>query len=336
MRRRLTSAIRARWPSASDILDAFRAGLTLIDQMARRRQVGVVLLYHRIAHSPGDPSTELVPAVSALSFKGQMRWLRLLFRAVPAASFPAAVDQRRFWQRFPISVTFDDEVPEHCEWALPVLRETGVGATFFLTGLCVDAPRATWWELLQGAVNADLPLDPLVGPGDVHSRAERVKMMQPQERDGVVRALERMGARASNGALTRDQLIAIATEQEVGFHTRRHDFLPVLPSRDLTRALHEGRETLEDALGRRLDLIAYPHGGAGRREALAASRAGYRLGFTTSQKGWSPGMDPLRIGRIEVREESPGSLARRLARVLARTPEAVGGSRIETSRAPSS
>jgi peptidoglycan/xylan/chitin deacetylase (PgdA/CDA1 family) len=316
---RLASAMRTRWPSIPDILDAFRAASTLIDQMARRRRGGAVLLYHRIAPSAGDPSTELVPAVSVSTFRRQMRWLRLFFRAVPARTLPAAITDRRVWQRFPIAVTFDDENPEHVEWALPILRETQVGATFFLTGLCLDGPQATWWELLQGAVDADLPLDRLLGGGDIHSRAERVKLMQPQQRDGLVRALERMGARAPNRAMTPEELIAVATEHDVGFHTLRHDYLPVLPPQDLNRALNEGRETLEEALGRRIDLIAYPHGGAGRREAVAARRAGYRLGFTTAPRGWSPTMDPLRIGRIEAGEERVGSVARRLADVLVRT-----------------
>jgi peptidoglycan/xylan/chitin deacetylase (PgdA/CDA1 family) len=287
--------------------------------MVRRRQGGIVVIYHRIAPSAGDPARELVPAVSVSTFGRHMRWLRLFFRAVPAGTLPAAVRERRAWQRFPIAVTFDDENPEHFYWALPVLRRTKVNATFFLTGLCLDGPRSTWWELLQGAVDTDLPLDGLVGGGDIHTRAERVKVMQPEQRNELVRALERMGANAPNRAMTPQELIAVATEHDVGFHTLRHDFLPVLPPQDLSRVLLEGREALEEALGRPLDLIAYPHGGAGRREASAARRAGYRLGFTTKPTGWSPTMDPMLIGRIEVGEERVGALARRLADVLVGT-----------------
>jgi peptidoglycan/xylan/chitin deacetylase (PgdA/CDA1 family) len=310
--------LRTRWRSISHVLDAFRATAILIVQMARRRRGAVVLLYHRIAPTAGDPSTELVPAVSVSTFRRQMRWLRLFFRVVPTGTLPAAVTERRVWQRFPIAVTFDDENSEHVDWALPVLRQTHVDATFFLTGLCLDGPRATWWDLLQGAVDADLPLDRLLGGGDIHTRAERVKLMQPEQRDGLVRDLERMGARTRSRAMTADELVALASEQDVGFHTRRHDYLPGLAGQDLDRALQEGREALEEALGRRIDLIAYPHGAAGRREAVAARRAGYRLGFTTAPRGWLPTMDPMRIGRVEVGEERVGSVARRLAEVLVR------------------
>ena len=312
----LTSAKRRRALSIPDVLDTFHATRILIGQMARRRRVGIVLLYHRVAPSAGDPSTELVPAVSASTFRRQLRWLRRFFRVVPAATLPAAIAERRAWQRIPIAVTFDDESPDHVESALPILREARVRATFFFTGVCLHGPRATWWELLQGAMDAELPLDRLLGDGDIHTRAERIKRMKPNERNALVSALTRVGARAPKSAMTSEELLAVAAEHDVGFHTLRHDFLPALPAPDVNRALREGRETLEQAVGRRLDLIAYPHGGAGRRVAAAARRADYRLGFTSAETAWSPSMDPLRIGRIEVEEESVGYLARRLARLL--------------------
>jgi peptidoglycan/xylan/chitin deacetylase (PgdA/CDA1 family) len=296
------------------VRDGISAASTLINQMAKGRRTGIVLLYHRVAPSAGDPSTELVPAVSVATFERQMRWLRRCFRVVPATLLPTVVAERRVWQRFPVAITFDDEKPEHVEWVLPVLREAGISATFFLTGLCLQDPRPTWWDVLQGAVDADLPLDHLLGDGDVHTRAERMKRMQPERRAQVVRGLEHIGARAPTRTMTPQELIAVAAQHDVGFHTLRHEFLPVLPPQALDQALQEGREALEKAVGRRINLLAYPHGGAGDREVAAARRAGYRLGFTTAGGvGWTPTMDPLRIGRTEVGEERVGTLIRQLA-----------------------
>ena len=317
---RLTSAIGGRWAATLDMLDALIAGCLLIGQMARRRRLGLVLLYHRIAPSAGDPDAELVPAVSASTFRRQMRWLPLFFRVVPARELPTAITiGRRAWHRVPIAVTFDDESPDHVESALPILAQARVRATFFFTGLCLDGPRATWWELLQGATDAEMALDRLLGEGDIHARADRVKMMKPHERDAVISELERIGVKGSMRSMTSEELLATAAEHDVGFHTLRHDFLPALSTPDLNRAMIEGRETLEHAVGRRLDLISYPHGGTGRRVAAAARRAGYRLGFTTAETAWAPTMDPLQIGRIEVEEESVGSLVRRLATILVST-----------------
>ena len=47
---------------------------------------------------------------------------------------------RRRWQRHPVSVTFDDDAPDHTAHALPALREHGVRASFLPDGL-VDAAR---------------------------------------------------------------------------------------------------------------------------------------------------------------------------------------------------
>src|SRR5207248_5880950 len=56
---------------------------------------------------------------------------------------------------FPIAVTFDDDLASHLQLALPILRRTGVQATFFLTGATLRGPFSFWWERLQRAVDAD-------------------------------------------------------------------------------------------------------------------------------------------------------------------------------------
>ena len=52
-------------------------------------------------------------------------------------------------------------------------------------------------------------------------------------------------------------------------------------------------------VGRPLDLLAYPHGAAGAREARAAEQAGFSLAFTTRWTPCEPETEPLLVGRIE-------------------------------------
>ena len=63
---------------------------------------------------------------------------------------------------------------------------------------------------------------------------------------------------------------------EIGFHTRDHRPLPELTDDELARALVDGRAALEEAAGRRLRVLAYPHGSADERVAAAARSAGHR------------------------------------------------------------
>ena len=114
---------------------------------------------------------------------------------------------------------------------------------------------------------------------------------------------------------------------DVGFHTLRHRSLPSLSDVALEQALHEGREELAAAAGRRLDLIGYPHGKADGRVADATRSARFALGFTTYWGLAVPEADPYLIPRI-VPASSAGAFALQLARAFA------GGSRAPTSPAP--
>ena len=61
---------------------------------------------------------------------------------VPAEELQAAVAERQRGQRFPVCLTFDDDLSQHVDCAMPILRDTGVPATFFLCGRAWLAPRA--------------------------------------------------------------------------------------------------------------------------------------------------------------------------------------------------
>ena len=126
---------------------------------------------------------------------------------VPAAEFADAVATRRRWERFPVCVTFDDDLRSHVEHALGPLQEEGVPATFFLCGASLQEPRSFWWERLQRAFDDGVPLRRIVEllpPAgvkrldgqelDIHTVAAVMKSLSPAERDQVdARLLEVAG-----------------------------------------------------------------------------------------------------------------------------------------------
>jgi hypothetical protein len=91
----------------------------------------------------------------------------------------------------------------------------------------------------------------------------------------------------------------LAREQRVGFHTRRHDLLVTLDDGRLAAALRDGRDRVAATAGQEVDVLAFPHGGADDRVAIAAARAGWRLAFTTEASSALLSGDPLRTARIE-------------------------------------
>jgi peptidoglycan/xylan/chitin deacetylase (PgdA/CDA1 family) len=314
MRRRLRARLSAR---RADQLRLVVAVVQAARLALSSRPVAVVLLYHRLERVAGDPSRELVPAVSADTFGLQLRWLSRLFRIVPAADVLEEASRRRRGRRLPVAITFDDEWPTHVELALPALRAHAACATFFLTGAHLDGRNPFWWEALQHAFDHEIAVDDLAGVGDVFALAAEITQADATRRAVTSVALRRRAGPDVRSGSTPNEIKAMAVADEVGFHTVRHDTLTGLSDTELEAAMRDGRDALEGVTGRPLRLIAYPHGGAGDREARAAQRAGFARGFTAEHEACGPWTDPFLIPRVEPGEVPLGSFLRIITGVLA-------------------
>jgi peptidoglycan/xylan/chitin deacetylase (PgdA/CDA1 family) len=319
-------------------ISLFGAPLATLAESALRwtsRRVGVAVMYHSVADVQGNPDRELVAPHGTELFERQLRHLESRYRVVAAADLLDAVRSRRRGERFPVAVTFDDDLACHARIALPVLRRVGVEATFFLCGTSLEEPFSYWWERLQRAYDLGLDdLEELVGGasadegprrgrrGSIHELGRRIEEMAPAERDAVsARLADRLGRDPADAGLRRADVSAlVAGGMTIGFHTVRHDRLPDLNDDALARALTDGRERLEAIAGRRLDVIGYPHGAADRRVAAAARTAGFRTGFTVTGRPVGPDSDPLLLGRIAPSYRSAGHFAVQLVLELASSP----------------
>lgn len=305
-----------------------------VDARAARRstrQTGVALVYHRVGDPPGDPRYELVPSLGARLFDAQLHYLRTAYHIVPPSRLLDAALERGAGDRFPVAVTFDDDLRSHVDVAAQALLRAGLPAAFFVCGPSVDGAHSFWWEDLQALVDRrdslrlqlrslpELDLAPAVRgvPHAIHQVAELIERLPLEQRDAVAAEL-RMRARRPPRALTAHDLEALARAGfEIGFHTRRHYLLTTLDAAALSTAMIEGREDVETVVRQRLRMMAYPHGKADTRVAEAARCAGYDFAFTASPTCVEPMTDALMIGRIEVRALPTPEFARIIAATLA-------------------
>jgi peptidoglycan/xylan/chitin deacetylase (PgdA/CDA1 family) len=318
---------RASWLLLQPVETAVGYVLAHAARLSRRR-VGLALVYHRVADPQGDPERELVPAYGARLFESHLRRLKACYRVVPASELlPIAIARRR-GQRFPVAVTFDDDLRSHVEAAMPALRRHGLPATFFLCGASLHGPHRFWWERLQAAADSGaaveslLPADaaaPRDAPaGAIHAVGSAIEELAPDERAAVARRLEsQLGPDpGDSGIRAEDARTLAAAGLEIGFHTLRHEPLPQLDERALAEAMSDGRAALSEVAGSELTVISYPHGKADERVAAAARSAGYAFGFTTSGEKVRPGDDPLLLGRLYPTFGSPGRFALQVALAL--------------------
>ncbi len=318
--RRLANRIgRAGWRRGRGVL--LRAlGLPIAHLLVRAagvsaRGVGVALVYHRVGDPPGDPRHELVPALGTGLFAAQVRHLASTYRLVAASELQAATRERRRGERFPVALTFDDDLSSHVDAAAPVLSSAGATATFFVSGASLHGPHRFWWERLQAALDADvdlsaLDLQPTPSKATIHEVGLRIQSLPPRARDELdARLSELAGPDPPESGLRAEALRRLAASGvEIGFHTRRHDALPALGDAELADAMRDGRAELEDVVGP-LRTISYPHGRADARVAATARAAGFEAGFTGLPAAVTSGSDPLLLGRLSPSYTSVGELA---------------------------
>jgi peptidoglycan/xylan/chitin deacetylase (PgdA/CDA1 family) len=289
-------------------------------------RAGVVLVYHRVGTPAGDPERELVPALDSRLFQAQLAHLAARYTVVPGSSARAAAVDRRRGQRFPVAITFDDDLDSHVREAMPALLRAGLPATFFLSGASLDSPYRFWWERLQVAADQGLELASAVGESirpageGIHGWAAAIESASPEQRAHVAAELEdRIGPDPPDAGMRRQDVASLAAAGfEIGFHTRRHDALPTLEDAALESALRDGRDALEQAAARRLTAISYPHGKADERVGDAARRAGYEHGFTGIPVAVRADTDPLLVPRVEVLPTTLDEFARQLVGALER------------------
>jgi peptidoglycan/xylan/chitin deacetylase (PgdA/CDA1 family) len=288
--------------------------------------LSVVTHHHVLDVSPDYPFDEEVADATPAQFRARIEALarrctiigvETLCRGLAGAPLP----------RNPALLTFDDGYRSCHDVALPILREVGVPAVFFVATGYVQDRRLYWWERIAWVVK--------------RSRAPSLRLTYPAARElalgadrrPAIRALTRLVkdtpgldlerllgdlARAAEVAWTDDLERRLADElimtwdhvralrdagMDVESHSRRHRVLATLDAAALAEDLAGSRADLERELGRRVRAIAYPVGAriAGTpalRGAVAA--AGYELGFTnaTGSTPLAAGVDPLDLARV--------------------------------------
>jgi peptidoglycan/xylan/chitin deacetylase (PgdA/CDA1 family) len=206
---------------------------------------------------------------------------------------PAAGKRPRF------AITFDDDYPQHAAHALPVLRELGVPATFFLSGRALHGLGPYWWDQLAALVAADGVNAAGQRLGITGGTAQALAIVCESDAGARVR-LAAIGPVDAERPLELDGIRALsAAGMAVGFHTLEHPLLPPLDDETLRAALHSGRAELSAAAGQPIMLFAYPHGKANARVAQCVRAAGYRAAWTGTPRPSRPNDDPFLLGRWE-------------------------------------
>lgn len=235
-----------------------------------------VLIFHRVLPAPDA----LFPdEVDAGRFDAICGWLKHWFNVLPLDEAVARLKAGTLPSRA-ACITFDDGYADNQEVALPVLLRHGLNATFFIaTGFLdggrmwndtvIESVRSTALPLLHldSLLDAESSSLPVATTEEKRAAIQRIigaiKYRQPDER---IRITERIAEAAQvqlpTGLMMRSSQVKALrlAGMTIGAHTVTHPILANLDRVAAVAEIAESRDVLEQLLGERIGLFAYPNG----------------------------------------------------------------------------
>lgn len=324
---------RERLVDALDRAGVFR-GVMQLRRFAPLPIVGIVTFHHvhDVAADPDYPYDPDVADATPEQFRRRVELLARIGTPISMADLLRALDGAPLPPN-PVMITFDDGYRSCHDVALPILRELGFPATFFIATSFVTRRRLYWWERIavalhtarrpQARITYPEPLE--IDARDPGARARLDNLIKNTWGIDVDRFLtglcdaldapwspEIETAHADRLIMTWDQVRALERAgMAVESHTRQHCVLETLGDDALRDELVGSRSDLERELGHPVHAIAYPVGRRIQRVRILAAiaAAGYRVGFANSNGInvlWpaalrsATGFDPLDLRRVSV------------------------------------
>ena len=277
-----------------------------------------VLVLHRVV-AAADP---LYPeAIDTRRFADICRWVKSMFSVLPLDEALQRMKRRTLPERA-LAITFDDGYADNRQVAMPVLNEFGLPATVFvatgfLDGGCMRNDIVI--ESFRRTTRPELDLQDLLGgdvaPFKLGSSEERryaleaviskVKYLDVQRRLATVR---KIAARA-RVAVPTDLMMTSQEVRElhrggmqIGAHTVSHPILATLAADAAKKEMLGSKEALENLLGERVGLFAYPNGRPGedynQTSVALARELGFDAAVTSARGAANPNTDLYQIPRF--------------------------------------
>ena len=294
-----------------------RSLLNLVSPSGAKGRLSVLVL-HRVLP---EPDLMFADAMHAARFVELCRWVRSMFQVLPLDEAVGRLKKGTLSARA-LAITFDDGYADNLQVATPILRAHGLTATVFVTtGMLGDG--CMWNDVViesfRRTAVAEVDLRDVLGvaggpfrlgsPAERRHAAERVvnaiKYLATDQRTAMVAQVSDRTRVASpvDLMLQPPQVIELRRAgMQVGAHTVSHPILTRLSAPQARHEIGHSKAFLEDLLGERVGLFAYPNGKPGEDYDDACVAMVRELGFdaavTTVRGAAMRTTDPFQIPRF--------------------------------------
>ncbi len=295
-----------------------------------------ILVFHRVLSQP-DPLFPGIP--DATRFGEMLDWMKAWFNVLSLDRAVAQLATGTLPERA-AAITFDDGYADNATVALPQLRSRGLSATFFIATGFLDGGRMwndTIIEAIRDCRQPTLDLERL-GLG-------RYRLNTPVARRATIDAcIAHLKYRLTDErSAAADEIAAIAEAKppsdlmlsshavrelhrfgmQIGAHTISHPILNRLSPDAARHEMQGSRTRLEDIVGERVTIFAYPNGKLGNDYAPVHAELVREIGFdaavSTDAGAACAGADLMQLPRFTPWDRSRVRFGARLAANLWRS-----------------
>ena len=257
-----------------------------------------ILMYHRVLEQP-DPLQAEIHLAKVMDM--QFRTLKRFFNVLPLDEAAEMLSQGRLPARA-VCITFDDGYRDNHDLALPLLKQHGLSATFYVTsgylngGLIFhDVLVETIRHAPTGALDLGIRGVDCLHISDTASRVNAIqrlvgamKYLPPQERLHLSgRLIEALGNNAPRSLMMSDEQVRGLSRSGMGIggHTTHHVILSKLTPETARDEINTNRDALSSLIDKPLTSFAYPNGKPGidyeASHVQLVRDAGYRNAVST-------------------------------------------------------
>lgn len=228
-------------------------------------------------------------------------------------------------------LSFDDGYADNYTYAMRLLEEEGVKATFFIATAGIEEGYL-WQDVVQHAlqINVEKALSVAFSVARAHNIAlghtenmtfdatssihhyvaGDVKFWQAAAVDDLVARLIRIAGEPPRCMMTSEQVKSLsAMGHTVGAHTHHHRILSTLNKDDAVKEIELSKVHLEAITQRPVTAFAYPNGLPGRdfseRDVSLVAKAGFTTAYTTADTGFDKSTPALERGRFLPYRKNP-------------------------------
>lgn len=299
----------------------FKALLTPLSPAGERGRLSV-LIFHRVLPEP-DP---IFPGeVDATAFDAICRWMKSWCNVLPLDLAARQLQDRTLPKRA-VAITFDDGYADNRTQAQPILARHGLPATFFVATDFLDggrmwndtviesvrlchAPQLDLRSIAKPDGRGNLGLHSIASPAEKRSAIGaiigQIKYLPVVQRHALTTQIANCAhiQAPTNLMMTSQQVREMRQAgMQIGAHTRTHPILAKLNADTARSEIAESRRHLEQVLGERVGLFAYPNGKPGTDYSPESVQIVRDLGFdaavSTTWGASRTGTDPFQIPRF--------------------------------------